>query len=128
MVYLVQKRRTSHPPLPTSSGLSPRRPDSRSNRQSAVSYGQEAPSSDATNSPLGDLQPAPILIRATDGKGGEKRKERVKLSTVVEPAALEAFYARYAEVCKAGMTALKPRDKSRKKAKAKKRRGGAAGS
>ena len=44
---------------------------------------------------------------------------------MVEPEALEAFYARYAEVCKTGMAALKPRDKSKKKAKAKKRRGAA---
>jgi signal recognition particle subunit SRP14 len=45
---------------------------------------------------------------------------------VVEPDALEGFYARYAEVCKAGMTALKPRDRTKRKAKAKKRKGGAA--
>ena len=69
--------------------------------------------------------PAPVLVRATDGKSGEKRKQRTKLSTVVEPEALETFYTRYAEVCKTGMTALKPRDKSKKKAKAKKRRGAA---
>lgn len=45
---------------------------------------------------------------------------------MVEPDALEAFYARYAEVCKAGMAALKPRDRTKRKAKAKKRKGGAA--
>lgn len=45
---------------------------------------------------------------------------------MVEPDTLEAFYARYAEVCKAGMTALKPRDRTKRKAKAKKRKGGAA--
>lgn len=43
----------------------------------------------------------------------------------MDPSELDAFYARYAEVCKAGMAALKPRDRTRRKAKAKKRRGGA---
>ena len=98
------------------------------NHDDSVSYGQGGPSaSDAT--PLADLEearkPAPVLIRATDGKSGEKRKQRIKLSTVVEPEALEGFFARYADVCKTGMVALKPRDKSKKKAKAKKRRGAA---
>jgi signal recognition particle subunit SRP14 len=36
---------------------------------------------------------------------------------------LEAFYTRYADVCKAGMTGLKKRDRSKRKAKGK---GGAA--
>jgi signal recognition particle subunit SRP14 len=45
---------------------------------------------------------------------------------VVQPDELDAFYARYAEVCKAGMAALKPRDRTKRKAKAKKRKGGAA--
>ncbi|KAL4881084.1 signal recognition particle, SRP9/SRP14 subunit [Aspergillus karnatakaensis] len=74
-----------------------------------------------------------ILIRASDGntsapnpkthpeiKDKKKKKEtKVKLSTVVQPAELEAFYARYAEVCKAGMTGLKKRDRKLRKAKAK---------
>ncbi len=42
---------------------------------------------------------------------------------MVEFDALEVFYARYAEVCKAGMAALKPRDRSKKKAKARKKKG-----
>jgi len=47
---------------------------------------------------------------------------------VVEPDALDGFYTRYAEVCKSGMHALKKRDRSgRKKAKAKKRKGGGEG-
>lgn len=46
----------------------------------------------------------------------------------MEPDTLDGFYARYAEVCKSGMQALKKRDRSgRKKAKAKKRKGGAEG-
>ncbi|KAF4549037.1 putative signal recognition particle 14kD protein [Elsinoe fawcettii] len=74
--------------------------------------------------PLWDTHPPnplPILIRATDGKstvdkeGKKKNKDKVKLSTVVQPDDLEAFYARYAETCKAGMTALKKRDRSKRK-------------
>lgn len=75
-----------------------------------------------------------ILIRATDGNTNapnpkthkvEKKKSssKVKLSTVAAPEELDAFYARYAEVCKAGMTGLKKRDRKKGKAKAK---GGAA--
>ncbi|KAL4799798.1 signal recognition particle, SRP14 subunit [Aspergillus venezuelensis] len=90
------------------------------------------------NNPSSETQPATqmpsILIRASDGntnapnpktqgdvkKQDKKQKEsKVKISTVVQPADLEAFYARYAEVCKAGMTGLKKRDRKLKKAKAK---------
>jgi signal recognition particle subunit SRP14 len=48
---------------------------------------------------------------------------------VVQAEDLDTFYARYAEICKTGMAALKPRDRSRKKekAKARKKKGGAAG-
>lgn len=81
--------------------------------------------------PLWDLNPPnplPIIVRATDGKTHDKdhkkRTDKVKLSTVLQPDDLEAFYARYAEVCKAGMQALKKRDRSkRKKTKAKKKTG-----
>ncbi|PYH69872.1 signal recognition particle 14 kDa protein [Aspergillus vadensis CBS 113365] len=80
-----------------------------------------------------------ILIRATDGntnapnpKTAEAKKKvskagsaasKVKISTVVSPDDLEAFYARYAEVCKAGMTGLKKRDRKKGKAKGKKEGG-----
>jgi len=65
----------------------------------------------------------PILIRATNAKGKEDRKakQKIKLSTVVEPDALPAFFERYAEVCKAGMGSLKPRDRSKRKGKARKK-------
>ncbi|KAK4041002.1 signal recognition particle subunit srp14 [Parachaetomium inaequale] len=79
---------------------------------------------------LADLhpsQPLPLLVRATNGKGKEHRAAKVKLSTVVQPDDLAGFYARYAEVCKAGMAALKPRDRTKRKAKAKKRKGGGGG-
>ncbi|KAJ4387987.1 hypothetical protein N0V93_008590 [Gnomoniopsis smithogilvyi] len=72
----------------------------------------------------------PVIIRATDGKGREPRTDgkgyqvrkdgkKVKLSTVVESDAIDAFYARYAEICKAGMMALKPRDRTKNKRKTK---------
>ncbi|KAF2147159.1 uncharacterized protein K452DRAFT_314373 [Aplosporella prunicola CBS 121167] len=72
----------------------------------------------APSAPLTDLnptEPLPVIIRATNGKSKEHRKEKVKLSTIVVPDALEGFYARYADTCKAGMSALKPRDRSRRK-------------
>lgn len=91
----------------------------------------DVPGATTTNS-----QPS-ILIRATDGntnapnpksasKNGKITKNKstkIKLSTVVSPDDLEAFYTRYAEVCKAGMTGLKKRDRRGRKAKTK---GGAA--
>lgn len=81
--------------------------------------------------PLWDTHPPhplPLIVRATDGatqdKERKKNKDKIKLSTVVQPDELEAFYARYAEVCKAGMGALKKRDRSkRKKTKGKKKEG-----
>jgi signal recognition particle subunit SRP14 len=44
----------------------------------------------------------------------------------VTPETIEGFYTRYAEVCKAGMSGLKKRDRSKAKAKmkAKKKAGG----
>ncbi|CAM1503703.1 Fc.00g012940.m01.CDS01 [Cosmosporella sp. VM-42] len=78
--------------------------------------------------PTPDLQlgkPLPVIVRATDGKGKKKRASKVKLSTIVQPDDLEAFYIRYADICKTGMTALKPRDRSKKKAKAKKKKAAA---
>ncbi|KAJ4421493.1 hypothetical protein N0V85_000140 [Neurospora sp. IMI 360204] len=76
--------------------------------------------------PLTDLNPAtplPVLIRATNAKGKDRRKEKVKLSTIVEPADLEAFYGRYADVCKKGMGALKPRDRTKRKKQSRKKKG-----
>ena len=59
-------------------------------------------------------------MRATNGKAKDKRKDKVKISTVVQPEELEAFYVRYAEACKAGMSGLRKRDRSgRKKTKGK---------
>ncbi|KAI9822294.1 MAG: hypothetical protein M1827_000012 [Pycnora praestabilis] len=104
--------------------------------QKRLSYSSTSPFPSPTptkvqDEPFADLNPSsplPILIRATNGKSKEHRKDKIKLSTVVEPDALEGFFTRYAEVCKFGMQALKKRDRSgRKKAKAKKRKAGGDG-
>ncbi|WDK13592.1 signal recognition particle 14kD protein [Colletotrichum graminicola] len=92
-----------------------------------ISYEQGQPSPTAAD-PFPDLLPAtplPIIVRATNGKSKKHRDIKVKLSTIVEPDDMEAFYARYADICKGGMAALKPRDRSKKKAKARKKKGGA---
>lgn len=85
---------------------------------------------DATSSPSSPPPPSsyPIIVRATNGKSGDDRKagKKVKLSTVVPSDALDAFYLRYAEICKAGMLALKPRDRSKRKTKGKKKKTAAA--
>jgi signal recognition particle subunit SRP14 len=62
------------------------------------------------------------VVHASNGKSKRDRSDKFKASTVVQPDELEAFYLRYAEICKLGMTALKPRDRSKKKAKAKKKK------
>lgn len=54
-----------------------------------------------------------------------KNKDHVKLSTIVQPDDLEAFFSRYAEVCKASMLSLRKRDRKKRKAdKGKKKKGG----
>ena len=94
-------------------------------------------SSKPDTDPLADLQPPveplPVLIRATDGKGKATRtdkgkktdRRKVKLSTVVQHEDLEGFFTKYAEVCKAGMSSgLKKRDRKAKEKKKKKGKGG----
>lgn len=92
---------------------------------------EESPSTQQTFPDLEPKAPLPILIRASNGKSQEGRKlgKKIKLSTLVQPDALEAFYLRYAEVCKAGMTGLKKRDRkgAKEKQKAKKKQGAATG-
>jgi len=106
-IYLVQKQ------LPAFADASP-----QEQRQSSL-----------------ESQPVPlILIRATDGRTGNSNPKnntssksekntptsKVKISTVVASTQLETFYTRYAEICKAGMTGMKKRDRSaKKKGKAK---------
>lgn len=66
--------------------------------------------------------PLPVLVRATNGKSEEKKKDKIKISTIVQADELEGFFVKYAEVWKAGMSGLKKRDRSgRKKGKAKKK-------
>ncbi|KAI0550898.1 signal recognition particle 14kD protein [Xylaria curta] len=98
--------------------------------QKRLTYNQALPEpADETVIPdLHPPQPLPILIRVTNAKGKEDRKakQKIKLSTVVEPDALPAFFERYADVCKLGMASLKPRDRSKRKGKAKKKSKAAA--
>lgn len=98
---------------------------------SIVAYGTSAavPTKNTADASIDSTEGAPsttypVLIRATNGKSGDARKagEKVKLATLVDSDALEAFYARYAEICKAGMLALKPRDRSKRKTKGKKKK------
>ncbi|EER25611.1 hypothetical protein CPC735_067110 [Coccidioides posadasii C735 delta SOWgp] len=79
----------------------------------------EAPSSTERTTTTTTFQPnqSAVLIRASNGR---HKTAKVKASTIVQPEELEAFYARYAELCKAGMVGLKKRDRSaKKKGKAK---------
>ncbi|KAK8120058.1 hypothetical protein PG999_004178 [Apiospora kogelbergensis] len=97
-IYLTQKRLSyDQPPLPE-------------------------PTSEAILPDLHPPRPLPVLVRATNGKGKADRARKIKLSTVVDPEALPAFFERYADACKAGMTTLKPRDRSKRKTKAKKKK------
>jgi signal recognition particle subunit SRP14 len=92
---------------------------------SHTSTDAEEPSSDSPLPHFNDLSPStppPILIRATNGKSKENRKNKIKIATVVQSDQLEGFFAKYVEVCRVGMTGLKKRDKS--KAKRKKKKGG----
>ncbi|KAI1489708.1 signal recognition particle, SRP9/SRP14 subunit [Biscogniauxia mediterranea] len=97
--------------------------------QKRLSYDQPPLPESTSDTVFPDLhppRPLPVLVRATNAKGKASRAEKVKLSTVVDADALPAFFERYAEVCKLGMTTLKPRDRSKRKGKAKKKKGGAA--
>lgn len=82
--------------------------------------------------PLWDTNPEnplPVLIRAYNNKSsklpGTDREDinKIKLSTVVQPDQLDAFFVRYAEACKTGMSGLKKRDRRGKKDKKKKKKG-----
>lgn len=83
------------------------------------------PSETDTFPDLNLSEPLPVLIRASNAKSKRHAPDKkVKISTIVKPEDLDGFYERYAEICKAGMTALKPRDRKKKKAKAKKKNAG----
>ncbi|KAI0836118.1 signal recognition particle 14kD protein [Hypoxylon sp. FL0890] len=97
--------------------------------QKRLSHDQPLPeaTSDTIFPDLHPPRPMPVVIKATNARGKERRQDKVKLRTVVEPDSLPAFFEKYAEVCKAGMTTLKPRDRSKRKGKAKKKKGAAGG-
>ncbi|KAK2612142.1 hypothetical protein QQS21_001872 [Conoideocrella luteorostrata] len=79
----------------------------------------------ARDNELSDIhvtKPMPIIVRASNGKSKSERVDKIKMSTIVQPHDIDAFYLRYADICKSGMAALKPRDRSKKKAKAKKKK------
>ncbi|KAG5956605.1 hypothetical protein E4U58_006522 [Claviceps cyperi] len=69
-----------------------------------------------------DGGPMPLIIRATNGKSKKERSLKIKISTIVHPNDVDEFYIRYADICKSGMIALKPRDRSKKKARAKRKK------
>ena len=98
-----------------------------------MSYGEDVDVEAPTSEQFPDLHPSkplPVIIRATNGKSKDKLKDKIKLSTIVETDALEAFFAKYAEVCKLGMSGLKKRDRSKAKEKLKakkKKQAGAVG-
>lgn len=82
--------------------------------------------------PLWDTHPehpVPVLIRASNNeskkKAGTDREDidKIKLSTIVQPDQLDAFYERYAEACRAGMSGLKKRDRKKGKKDKKKKKG-----
>jgi signal recognition particle subunit SRP14 len=73
--------------------------------------------------------PLPILIRASNNKSSKREGtdredfDKVVLSTVVKPDDLDAFFVRYAEACKIGMSGLKKRDRKKGKKDKKKKKG-----
>ncbi|OTA95952.1 hypothetical protein M434DRAFT_393245 [Hypoxylon sp. CO27-5] len=93
--------------------------------QKRLSYDQPLPeaTSDTIFPDLHPPKPMPVIIKATNARSKERRQDKVKLRTVVEPDSLPAFFEKYADVCKSGMTTLKPRDRSKRKGKAKKKKG-----
>ncbi|KAH8661373.1 signal recognition particle, SRP14 subunit, partial [Tricladium varicosporioides] len=104
-IYLTQKRSVSIVP-----------------NQEVYAVGDTKIEDPGSSQPFADSDPSksfPIIIRATNGKSKEKREKKIKLSTIVEAGALEGFYAKYADVCKSKMSALKKRDRSKAKERLK---------
>ncbi|OTA65895.1 signal recognition particle, SRP9/SRP14 subunit [Hypoxylon sp. EC38] len=97
--------------------------------QKRLSYDQSLPeaTSDTIFPDLHPPKPMPVIIKATNARSKERRQDKIKLRTVVEPDSLPAFFEKYADVCKSGMTTLKPRDRSKRKGKAKKKKVTAGG-
>ncbi|KAJ6257826.1 hypothetical protein Dda_7615 [Drechslerella dactyloides] len=78
----------------------------------------------APEDPAAPSPSLPVLIRATNGKSNDARHDgkHIKLSTVVEADQLEAFFTRYAEAWKQGLTALKKKVRKGKKSKKAKKK------
>ncbi|KAK9385623.1 signal recognition particle 14kD protein-domain-containing protein [Lipomyces mesembrius] len=60
----------------------------------------------------------PLIFRASNGASDKSKK--IKHSTVVEADKLEAFWKKYSDVVKGGVTGLKKKDKKKTKGKKKK--------
>jgi hypothetical protein len=81
------------------------------------------PSRRFTSHPL-TTHPDPRIRRRDAVERPRKEQGPVKLSTIVQPDDLEAFFIRYAEVCKTSMLSLRKRDRRKRKAdKGKKKKG-----
>ncbi|KAK6336495.1 hypothetical protein TWF696_002045 [Orbilia brochopaga] len=96
-------------------------PSSTPAATTAASTGLTTPASEDPAAPSPSL---PVLIRATNGKSNDPRHDgkHIKLSTVVEEDQLEAFFTRYAEAWKQGLTALKKKVRKGKKSKKAKKK------
>jgi len=131
-VFLTQKRLSYDPsnPPPTKTIKKPARVIKPQSQTSSLSKSTSKSNSTIFTktlqpppSDLSDLtppsHPLPILIRASNGKSNDPRHDgkHIKFATVVESDELEAFFARYAECCKAGFTALRKKVRKGKKAK-----------
>ncbi|ODV66577.1 hypothetical protein HYPBUDRAFT_153351 [Hyphopichia burtonii NRRL Y-1933] len=57
----------------------------------------------------------PVLIRLAMNGDKKEKKEKVKLSTVVETTQLDQFWVEYAQVIKTGFTGLKKKEKKKSK-------------
>ncbi|KAG5982914.1 hypothetical protein E4U55_001149 [Claviceps digitariae] len=95
-----------------------------STNRHAVSFRNQVSVNEEYESPTHEDDQAlmPLIIRATNGKSERARDPKVKMSTIVQPNDIDNFYIRYADICKSGMAALKPRDRSKKKSRAKKKK------
>ncbi|KAK9455118.1 signal recognition particle, SRP9/SRP14 subunit [Dipodascopsis uninucleata] len=58
-----------------------------------------------------------LIFRATDGDSNKTTK--AKISTIVGPKDLEAFWKKYLEIAKTGVSGLKKKDKKKQKGKKK---------
>lgn len=62
-----------------------------------------------------DSKKYPVLIRVTDGN--KNKSAKIKISTIVSPEHLDAFWNEYTNILKTGFVGLKKKSKSKKKTK-----------